>query len=1180
MRRILATLSVLFGSCTLLIARSLGAQAATAPVSCEPLQRALDGSRNALKRATAELDRARAAVTDAEVTKSELERTERARAECVAESQSCKVTQQQLCAATGAFAEALSLGHVSSSGVDQCVAPQVKQELVKELSGWTHAGSVLAQLGAYSAGETDAAPGLGSSSGAKVEKLLARLLYPGSSSPLVYRRLLLEALKLIAPQSWNAIRNAPGGVDKWFSSDQPLEEGLIAEARGGLTTANSGSDEPAPLTTALHFVSAYELLARCSSATVTRDCRRAAELRQVLETSGPLVVRRRIQDVWAAECSTLSDAVTSQWFRDLPLAQLSAARVHAVALAVHAKLVTCFLRDSTADASLPAWVATKLPRTEALASRNLPLLHDIEVMWNPGSPIDRCALAVRAMQMLAAPSECSVPDNLRAQFQSFPSAAVTDVDNPFEFRACYQFARVLWLGESATIPNSFPAPPTVEDVVRTLRDAPRTNMRRLRAACDERAGSGQRFEAAVRALASVGQSFGENPAARPWNLDAGTLAPVERVRARRATMLRPWLSSLTTSGAACRTMEMSDARCRACKNLPESGYYDCALLADIRVDWARRTRSLVLQVAGLSALALLAHWWLLLRRAVRAHGVWREQAIDHLKNIGLEPQADGLRYLFPSRMGRLSVALPKSAAWEHWGSRAAIVRCRGPKIHDRDIDRVSATAHSLGADLAFLIHEENASVELSAVRAMLEWAARGATRAVQVLPIPRSRLEWARSPNDLLELAEESSLRNNPFEVRGRITSSTQFFGRERLVSGLLASTHSGRFLVVTGLRRFGKSSLTLEVARRLTGPSAYVDLAGFHHEIRFLSDPSEACDAILRFLCLKLIESAQALYPGRTLPITAPDGPMQAATLAVWFRNFFGAIAAAGNGKTPPVLLILDEIEQAIGATPDLNHALDVFAILVGRLRNSLPGTADEQGQRVGVLFCSAVHPLLWAPLGTLAHQSLVGSFETISVPSLPEEVAISMMRGLGSRQGIRFTDGAVQLLVEECHGVPLLVRRLGSAVLELYDVERARQGALGAVEIGVQGVRAAIEREETVGSPLRVWIESEIAEPTSPGGVVLRNLACHDFTSTTELRAIAAQAFQTQFENTGVVLSLAPEESLRRAQEAGAVVVRMLGSSGLLIACGDPTEPDGYELPDGIIRRVLKRNGAYPPN
>src|SRR5690606_14060341 len=185
--------------------------------------------------------------------------------------------------------------------------------------------------------------------------------------------------------------------------------------------------------------------------------------------------------------------------------------------------------------------------------------------------------------------------------------------------------------------------------------------------------------------------------------------------------------------------------------------------------------------------------------------------------------------------------------------------------------------------------------------------------------------------------------------------------------------------------------------------------------------------------------------------------------------------------------------------------------------------------------------------------------------VPCLPREATLSMMQGLGAWHGIRFSEEAASLVVEESQGVPLLARRLGTAVLELYDSDRARQGTLGAVNIGVEAVRAAVEREVTEGSPARVWIESEIAHRKSPGGAVLRYLAQRDWVPAKDLRHIAARLFQQEFVQTGIAATLDEHEVLRRAEEAGGVTVRMLGDSGLLNSSGDPTEPDTYRLPEG---------------
>ena len=66
-----------------------------------------------------------------------------------------------------------------------------------------------------------------------------------------------------------------------------------------------------------------------------------------------------------------------------------------------------------------------------------------------------------------------------------------------------------------------------------------------------------------------------------------------------------------------------------------------------------------------------------------------------------------------------------------------------------------------------LEHDDDAGPDLSAVRAMLEWAAKEADRAVQILPIGVSRARWSKSAQDVLDLVEESSLRGNPFDLRG-----------------------------------------------------------------------------------------------------------------------------------------------------------------------------------------------------------------------------------------------------------------------------------------------------------------------------------------------------------------------------------------------------------------------------
>src|SRR5690606_9476136 len=191
---------------------------------------------------------------------------------------------------------------------------------------------------------------------------------------------------------------------------------------------------------------------------------------------------------------------------------------------------------------------------------------------------------------------------------------------------------------------------------------------------------------------------------------------------------------------------------------------------------------------------------LALRRANVRNGPWLAAITRHIERLGFAPLADKLRYFFPSRFDRVIVTIPKEPGWERWGAEALLTRADA-RLSARDVNRAGSLGLRYGAHLAFLVHDEQVSPDLSAVRSILDWAARGGTKAVHIVPIPWSRIEWSQNATDLLELAEESSLRSNPFEVRGRVTSSSQFFDRERLVSGLLASAQAGHFTVVTGLR-------------------------------------------------------------------------------------------------------------------------------------------------------------------------------------------------------------------------------------------------------------------------------------------------------------------------------------------------------------------------------------------
>ncbi|HTB73111.1 MAG TPA: ATP-binding protein [Polyangiaceae bacterium] len=1152
-------------------AAAAGPANAPAPpvVSCAAVEQRLDQA----QRAADACEEARQAVAaDRAACGDDLSSASQKLTSTQARADACQASKDALCSEAASFAQRLLEGKVTNVG--SCVPGPAQARLRQFLDDGENASKALGQLAEFGAGESDQLPTFGGSSSS--ERLVARLLGP-QREPFFYRRLLTEAVRLTAPRAWQQIKSGgPTKVEAWFSSSDPLDGKLVEEAQR--VNASAGQRGPS-LSAALHLVRAYQLVAQCSEDAPTSACRRARQLQETFESTAPLLLRQRVEDIWAADCRNVSQGTVLAWVQDFPAPQAagSSGDFSEVARAVQQKLFTCFLGDTEGDAepSFRTWLDKMLPSPKALDSHSLPRVDDIRAGTRDDMPLDICGRAVRALQRVTPGPRCTAlpADATRAIARWAANGPLGD-DASVPLRVCARYAEMLWLGQDIEVPGSFARPPAPDAILTLDKRNQDTAFAALRTACEDRHGKPDSFSADLAALTGIARGFGESPEGAPWRADPHTGAPLEAAQFDEAATSGAWLRHILSRDSSCRALGMSDARCEKCATLPRGAYYDCDLNDRLVRRWSRHARTTGASIAAAFALFGFIVWAARMARARRTFAPWSRETRARFAALGLPARPDPLRAVLPSRNDAVGLVLPVDAAWERWGREAVVVRVRDSvKVKEHDVHHAVEVCQRVGARVAFLLHDDPASLDLGAVRAVLDWAGRGGSRAVHVLPLAVSRLEWARTASDLLDLVEETSLRGNPFEVRGRITSSSQFWNRERLVSGLLAETRAGRWVVVTGLRRFGKSSLALEVARRLPGLSAYVDLAGFHHEIAFGKDPSLAVDAILRSVCARLLDSARALYPRVKLQ-EAPTGEVDAAALTRAVRDLCTACAPFADGRPPPMLLVLDELEQVLAMDASrAGQALDVLAILLGRLRNALGESPSPSGAAsVGVLLCGALHPLLWAPLRTLGQQSIMGAFPSLCVPCLSPEAASSMMRGLGGRQGIRFADEALDHIVEQSQGVPLLLRRIGTSVLELYDPDHARQGSLGAVNVGIEGAREAVAREEREGSPLRVWVESEIAEPSGPAGAMLRALAAGGRLKATALREIAERGVLAEFAASGVTQSLTAEEVQRRAQEAGSVLLRLLGETGLLHPVGDPIAPEAYELADGAIRRVLR--------
>src|SRR5690606_7220543 len=241
-----------------------------------------------------------------------------------------------------------------------------------------------------------------------------------------YRRLLVEAMTLVAPRAWERLRErGPDDLEAWFASTEPLEPELFEEAqRGAEVQAEGGA-----LSTALSMVHVYQRLAHCHEPQpATHACARAEQLAHALESNGPLLLRRRTQDIWSTDCSVLDPEVLLGWIRDLPGmavgSQMTEPGRTIVLEATSEKLYTCFLRDPEAGASFEAWRSQRWPRAEQLNARELALLDALRTR-TPDAVEPRCAEAVRALQLLEAPNMCALPADTPATLATWTSQLAT-----------------------------------------------------------------------------------------------------------------------------------------------------------------------------------------------------------------------------------------------------------------------------------------------------------------------------------------------------------------------------------------------------------------------------------------------------------------------------------------------------------------------------------------------------------------------------------------------------------------------------------------------------------------------------------------------------------------------------------------------------------------------------------
>lgn len=377
------------------------------------------------------------------------------------------------------------------------------------------------------------------------------------------------------------------------------------------------------------------------------------------------------------------------------------------------------------------------------------------------------------------------------------------------------------------------------------------------------------------------------------------------------------------------------------------------------------------------------------------------------------------------------------------------------------------------------------------------WAARHKKRIVVIAPNAR--------PPDMTEhdyLYKQLSTalwRRDLFAESEPVRLPSEFFGREAVVNEVLAHIIGGTPVGVFGLRKIGKSSLLGRV-----------------------EDLLEADEGSLSATVFLLGNSAR-LRGGRWW-VTAAD------MLSGWQNKLTRFAMKIGSARRPKA----DALRAAVANRANLadNSLLaTAFSRDVGTLLKNAVALTDESGQAATRLVCFLDecdllyphHPqsgcwredffVFWNTLQATKRQlenpdqliyviggvnpsgvergSLLNEpnplFETVKVylKPMPPDDAAGLLRGLGSRMGLIFTDEAVDAVYSLVGGHPLLLRKLGSEIHK----DLPQRGA--SVQVTAAKVQSVFKRTKRAFYAHVEWILEHLESVAPDEEKLLRDIA-----------------------------------------------------------------------------------------
>jgi serine/threonine-protein kinase len=382
----------------------------------------------------------------------------------------------------------------------------------------------------------------------------------------------------------------------------------------------------------------------------------------------------------------------------------------------------------------------------------------------------------------------------------------------------------------------------------------------------------------------------------------------------------------------------------------------------------------------------------------------------------------------------LQVRLPHRLE-EHFGfTKPFLVLCTAvPELQPRLVTRVKplirATKNPVEADFAMLTCDDAAAGDRLA-----DWAVER-EEGIILVPLTRGHLEEvlasADGPFGLQSLIGDWVSAQNLYDQRDPVTGE-RFYGRAQLLRDLDRSLSQGTSHVgLFGLRRIGKTSVLLELERRL---KLRQDVAPVFIDLERTSSAAHTAHQLGAALAALLAQRAGMSTEAARRLVRLPEHwrEVDPRTLISDVGDMASRLLTEGALRNTRVVLLLDEAEILLPRpTEPAEHAIYFFRVL--------RAISQETHRLTLVLAGVNATP---SESATLADDDnpLFGLLAVTYLGPLTASECQEMIRRIGRKMQARWEEPALRLLSEKAGAHPLLARLGASDVITLNPQKRER--------------------------------------------------------------------------------------------------------------------------------------------